>query len=186
MGIGPTGLHEWAWMRFGLTFQDLLDEVRSRAVLGDARPALRRGEGRSERLCRRTRPARIRSRSRPSNPPAPRASCSASPKARTCRPRRQYLRWVQFKGSKRTGNWADDSDPLLAAYEATGYPVQSLQSFPGMSIVGFPTMPRIMRLAIGDGLVTAPEATPESSTPGCDCSKGIGLVTTRATRCPTH
>ncbi len=29
MGIGPTGLHEWAWLRFGLGFMDLLDEVRA-------------------------------------------------------------------------------------------------------------------------------------------------------------
>ena len=29
MGIGPTGLHEWAWLRFGLSFSDLLDEARS-------------------------------------------------------------------------------------------------------------------------------------------------------------
>src|SRR5690606_35035566 len=29
MGIGPTGLHEWAWMRFGLAFDDLLDPARS-------------------------------------------------------------------------------------------------------------------------------------------------------------
>ena len=26
IGIGPTGLHEWAWVRFGLGFEDLLDE----------------------------------------------------------------------------------------------------------------------------------------------------------------
>ena len=29
MGIGPTGLHEWAWLRFGLGFADLLDEARA-------------------------------------------------------------------------------------------------------------------------------------------------------------
>ena len=29
MGIGPTGLHEWAWMRFGLAFNDLLDGAKS-------------------------------------------------------------------------------------------------------------------------------------------------------------
>src|SRR6185437_9777940 len=29
MGIGPTGLHEWAWVRFGFAFPDLLDEARS-------------------------------------------------------------------------------------------------------------------------------------------------------------
>ena len=33
MGIGPTGLHEWAWMRFGLDFNDLLDEQKIRPVL---------------------------------------------------------------------------------------------------------------------------------------------------------
>jgi ribonucleoside-triphosphate reductase (formate) len=39
--------------------------------------------------------------------------------------------------------------------------VRTLQSFPGMSIVGFPTVSLIQRLGLGDDLVTAPEATPE-------------------------
>ncbi|MGG5820018.1 hypothetical protein [Falsiroseomonas sp. HW251] len=29
MGVGPTGLHEWAWMRWGLGFDDLVDEQRA-------------------------------------------------------------------------------------------------------------------------------------------------------------
>jgi hypothetical protein len=36
-----------------------------------------------------------------------------------------------------------------------------LKSFPGMSIVGFPTLPVIQRLGLGERLVTAPEATPQ-------------------------
>jgi len=76
--------------------------------------------------------------------------------------RRQYLRWVQFKGTRgESGNWLSDADPLLADYEARGYPVRALRSFPGMSIVGFPTLPLIQRLGLGDRLKTAPEASPE-------------------------
>ena len=65
--------------------------------------------------------------------------------------RRQYLRWVQFKGEKEAdGTWRHGSDPLLAEYEERGYPVRGLSKFPGMSIVGFPTMPLIQRLGVGD------------------------------------
>jgi hypothetical protein len=76
--------------------------------------------------------------------------------------RAQYLRWVQFKGMRdpETGVWGPESDPLLADYEARGYPLRSLTSFPGMTIVGFPTVPLIMRLGLADRLVTAPEASP--------------------------
>jgi hypothetical protein len=77
--------------------------------------------------------------------------------------RRQYLRWVQFKGEKNpeTGAWLPGADPLLPEYEARGYPVRSLRSFPGMSVVGFPTLPLIQRLGIDGKLVTAPEAAAE-------------------------
>ena len=74
----------------------------------------------------------------------------------------QYLRWVQFKGTRDpdSGAWAAGSDPLLAEYAARGYPMRELRSFPGMTIVGFPTVPLIMRLGLAEKLVTAPEATP--------------------------
>jgi adenosylcobalamin-dependent ribonucleoside-triphosphate reductase len=66
---------------------------------------------------------------------------------------REYLRWVQFK----------DSDPLVAEYEAKGYPVRrGLKTYRGMTIVGFPTQPLICTIGIPDDqLVTAGEATPE-------------------------
>jgi len=46
---------------------------------------------------------------------------------------RYYVRWVQFQ----------HGDPLIAQYEADGYPVQhSLKQYPDVAIVGFPQPPR--------------------------------------------
>jgi hypothetical protein len=165
MGIGPTGLHEWAWMRWGLGFEDLLDgdpdEARPAAFwamldrLSEA--AKQEGLAYAEEL----------------GLEAPVTVTTVKPAGTTSKlfgltegahlpARRQYLRWVQFKGTRDgSGAWATDSDPLLAQYEARGYPIRTLQSFPGMSVVGFPTLPLIQRLGIGERLVTAPEAAPE-------------------------
>ncbi|WP_198370710.1 recombinase, partial [Roseomonas rosulenta] len=161
IGIGPTGLHEWAWARFGLAFRDLLDEDRARpfwealarlsaaakqeattyaAALGMAAPATVttiKPAGTTSKLFGLTEGAHL---------PA----------------RRQYLRWVQFRGGPDgKGGWLPGGDPLVADYAARGYPVRALETFPGVSIVGFPTLPLIQRLGIGDRLVTAPEASPE-------------------------
>lgn len=153
IGIGPTGLHEWAWARFGLGFHDLLDEARAKpfwnalarlseaakdeasayaAALGMAPPVTVttiKPAGTTSKLFGLTEGAHL---------PA----------------RRQYLRWVQFRGGP-------DGDPLIADYAARGYPVRALETFPGVTVVGFPTLPLIQRLGIGERLVTAPEATPE-------------------------
>ncbi|MBP0466161.1 recombinase [Roseomonas sp. PWR1] len=153
IGIGPTGLHEWAWARFGLGFRDLLDEARAKpfwnalarlsqaakdeasayaATLGMAPPVTVttiKPAGTTSKLFGLTEGAHL---------PA----------------RRQYLRWVQFRGGA-------DGDPLIADYAARGYPVRALETFPGVTVVGFPTLPLIQRLGIGERLVTAPEATPE-------------------------
>jgi adenosylcobalamin-dependent ribonucleoside-triphosphate reductase len=160
MGIGPTGLHEWAWVRYGQTFDDLLDEQRSAPfwAMLEHLSIVAKAEG-----------ARYAAEL---GLPTPFTVTTVKPAGTTSKlfgltegahlpARRQYLRWVQFRGTKEdSGEWTADSDPLLAAYEARGYPVRTLQSFPHMSIVGFPTLPRIQRLAIGERLVTAPEATP--------------------------
>ncbi len=153
IGIGPTGLHEWAWARFGLAFRELIDEARSRpfwdmlarlsatakeeatayaASLGMAPPVTVttvKPAGTTSKLFGLTEGAHL---------PA----------------RRQYLRWVQFRGGA-------EGDPLVADYAARGYPTRNLETFPGVAIVGFPTLPLIQRLGIGARLVTAPEATPE-------------------------
>jgi hypothetical protein len=162
IGIGPTGLHEWAWLRFGLAFRDLLDETRAApfwAMLARLSAAAKaealayaEGLGMAPPLTVTTvKPAGTTSKlfglSEGAHLPA----------------RRQYIRWVQFRGERdpATGAWRPGSDPLLAEYEARGYPVRALRSFPGMSIVGFPTLPLALRLGMGERLVTAAEAAPE-------------------------
>ncbi len=160
MGIGPTGLHEWAWVRYGLAFDDLLDEARS-APFWDmlahlSAVAKAEGDAYAGEMDR----------------PAPFTVTTVKPAGTTSKlfgltegahlpARRQYLRWVMFQGSQdESGGWQRGSDKLLGEYEARGYPVRSLRSFPNMAIVGFPTLPLMQRLGLGERLVTAPEASP--------------------------
>ncbi len=161
IGIGPTGLHEWAWMRFGLGFRDLLDEERGAPfweMLGGLSAAAK---------------AEALSHAEELGTAPPMTVTTVKPAGTTSKlfgltegahlpARRHYLRWVQFKGARdpASGAWLPGSDKLLADYEARGYPLRELRSFPGMTVVGFPTVPLIQRLGIGDRLVTAPEATP--------------------------
>ncbi|SDE25650.1 hypothetical protein SAMN04487779_10252 [Belnapia rosea] len=161
MGIGPTGLHEWAWMRWGLGFDDLLDEARSAPfwAMLDRLSAAAKEEGAAyaEELGLET-PVTVTT----VKPAGTTSKLFGLTEGAHLPARRQYLRWVQFKGTRDgTEGWATDSDPLLPDYEARGYPVRVLQSFPGMSVVGFPTLPLIQRLGIGERLVTAPDASPE-------------------------
>ncbi len=160
MGIGPTGLHEYAWLRFGLDFADLLDEARSApfwemlAHLSDVAKA--EGDGYASELGL-ARPVTVTT----VKPSGTISKLFGLTEGAHLPARAQYLRWVQFRGTRDSaGEWAPGSDRLLAEYEARGYPLRELRSFPGMTIVGFPTVPLIMRLGLADRLVTAPEASP--------------------------
>jgi ribonucleoside-triphosphate reductase (formate) len=161
MGIGPTGLHEWAWLRFGLDFNDLLDETRSApfwsmlARLSEA--AKQEGAAYADELGR-VRPVTVTT----VKPAGTTSKLFGLTEGAHLPARRQYLRWVQFKGTRdgATADWVDGSDPLLADYAARGYPMRTLRTFPGMTAVGFPTVPLLLRLGIGDRSVTAGEASP--------------------------
>ncbi len=161
MGIGPTGLHEYAWMRFGLGFADLLDEERAApfwAMLEHLSNAAKDEASHYARELGLVRPVTVTT----VKPSGTISKLFGLTEGAHLPARAQYLRWVQFKGTRdeATGDWTENSDPLLADYEARGYPLRTLKSFPGMTIVGFPTVPLIMRLGLADRLVTAPEATP--------------------------
>lgn len=55
-----------------------------------------------------------------------------------------------------------NDDPLVVDYQKAGYPTRSnLKSYDGVTIVGFPTNLVISTLGMGDKLVLAGEATPE-------------------------
>lgn len=152
IGIGPTGLHEWAWARFGLGFRDLLDEARARpfwdALARLSAAAKDEASAYAATLCMAP-PVTVTT----IKPAGTTSKLFGLTEGAHLPARRQYLRWVQFRGGA-------DGDPLVADYAARGYPVRALETFPGVTVVGFPTLPLIQRLGIGERLVTAPEATP--------------------------
>jgi hypothetical protein len=161
MGIGPTGLHEWAWLRFGLDFNDLLDDERSAPfwnMLARLSAAAKQEGGAYASELGRVRPTTVTT----VKPAGTTSKLFGLTEGAHLPARRQYLRWVQFKGVRddATGTWADGSDPLLADYAASGYPMRTLKTFPGMTVVGFPTVPLLMRLGLADRSVTAGEASP--------------------------
>ena len=162
MGIGPTGLHEYAWMRFGLDFHDLLDETRAApfwAMLARLSAAAKDEGATYAAALGLARPVTVTT----VKPSGTISKLFGLTEGAHLPPRRQYLRWVQFKGVRAPdGAWPEDADPLLAEYEGRGYPMRSLVSFPGMTIVGFPTLPLILELGLDARLVTAPEAPPEA------------------------
>jgi ribonucleotide reductase alpha subunit len=159
IGIGLTGIHSWAWVRYGLTFRDLLDEERSKEFWETVRHLSQWAKFEANRYSdelRLNRPATVTTM----KPDGSIAKLFALEEGAHLPARSYYLRWVQFKGIKVDGVWGVGSDPLLEEYESRGYPMKELKTFPGMTAVGFPTAPLLTRLGMGDALVTASEATP--------------------------
>jgi len=152
IGIGPTGLHEWAWARFGLGFRDLLDEARAQpfwGALAHLSATAKQEASDYARALGMAEPATVTT----VKPAGTTSKLFGLTEGAHLPPRRQYLRWVQFRGGP-------DGDPLVADYAARGYPVRALETFPGVAVIGFPTLPLIQRLGIGERLVVAPEASP--------------------------
>ena len=181
IGVGITGLHEFAWKFFRAGFRDMLapDFEALAAQFGVVDPAPGAPEPFSWIL---ESPAPVRaaafwrtlarfSRAVKSEAAAysallgletPHTDTTMKPAGTTSKlfgltegahlpALAEYLRWVQFKSD----------DPLVADYRARGYPVRDdLKQYRGMVIVGFPTAPTIARMGMGDQLVLAGDATP--------------------------
>lgn len=150
IGVGMTGFHEWAYERFGFTWQDMVDEAKSlemwlmlsrfkRAIVDEA-------ETYSAAL----------------GVVTPHTNTTFKPAGTTSKlfgltegahlpSMRWYVRWVQFR----------QDDPLIQTYADQGYPVRHLVQYSGTTIVGFPTAPAICELGGGEWVTTAGEATPE-------------------------
>ena len=150
IGVGMTGIHEFAWNAFGYGFRDLVDEKKSmdfwltlarfkRAVVEEAESYAKflgmevphtnttiKPSGTISKLFGLTEGAHL---------PA----------------MREYMRWVQFR----------NDDPLVKTYKRKKYPIKELKTYEGTTVVGFPTQPEICKLGMNGELVTAAEATPE-------------------------
>lgn len=154
IGVGFTGIHEFALRFFGYGFRDLIDEARSQDFWNQVKRFSRAVKLEAYEYARKLGVA------------VPMTDTTVKPAGTTSKlfnltegahlpARLEYLRWTQFRSD----------DPLVAEYRAKGYPVRQLRRYEGMSIVGFPTEPEIVRLAkelgLEEKLVTAEQATPE-------------------------
>lgn len=150
IGVGMTGLHEYAWDRFGYGFRDLIDEEKSKDFWITLSRFKRAIDDEAEKY------------SSQLGVNVPHTNSTIKPAGTTSKlfgltegvhlpSMREYLRWVQFSST----------DPLVEDYKKKGYPTKELKSYKGTTIVGFPTQPEICRLGMGSKLVTAAEATPE-------------------------
>jgi len=150
IGVGITGIHEFAWKFFNIGFKDLIDEKKSkdfwltmarfnRAVQDEAKKY-------AEEL----------------GVKVPHTMTTVKPAGTTSKlfgltegwhlpAMAYYLRWVQFS----------NENPLIQKYHRAGYPTRQLVKYNNTTIVGFPTAPAITELGMGDNLVTAGDATPE-------------------------
>ena len=150
IGVGFTGIHEWAFDKFGFGFADLVDEEKSKPFW--------MAMSRFKRAVN----AECISYAKELGVVVPHTNSTVKPAGTTSKlfnlsegahlaAMREYLRWVQFQ----------NGDPLIAKYKEMGYPVRDdLTMYDATTIVGFPTSPVICDLGMGDKLIIASEATP--------------------------
>lgn len=150
IGVGMTGIHEFAWNMFGLSFRDLVDEEKSKdfwlTIARFKRAVVEEAEKYSNELG-----VEVPHTNTTIKPSGTISKLFALTEGAHLPSMREYIRWVQYRSD----------DPMVKKYRSQNYPVKDLKSYTGSSAVGFPTQPLICRLGMGDKLVTAAEATPE-------------------------
>ena len=152
IGVSMTGIHEYALKRFGLGWEDLVDEEKSKDFwimirwfkdvvdLEAARYAKELG-------------VKVPHTNTTIKPAGTTSKLFGLTEGAHLPAMREYMRWVQFI----------NEDPLVEQYKEEGYPVRKLRTYGGTTIVGFPTKPEICRIAEDpEKVVTASEASPES------------------------
>lgn len=176
IGVGMTGIQEFAWKHFGLAFRDLIADFDFLVAMPEGRlPVLPFSQHRKAwefwMWLRETRGAVEREADRYSDElgvSRPHTVTTIKPAGTTSKlfilsegahlpSMEEFLRWVQFQSD----------DPIVREYEELGYPVRrNIKNANGDhvadAIVGFPTQPQICRLDIPrDRLVTSGEVTME-------------------------
>ena len=152
IGVGCTGLHEYAWDQYRVSFLDAVDEVRDSEFSLHFWLSLDLARSACERESKKY--------SSSLGVSAPHTCTTIKPAGTTSKlfgltegchlpAMAYYMRWVQMR----------NDDPLVKVYEDHGYPVKELTTYSGMTAVGFPTKPTITDLIPEDKLVTAGEAT---------------------------
>jgi adenosylcobalamin-dependent ribonucleoside-triphosphate reductase len=150
IGVGMTGIHEFAWNQFGHTFRDLVDEEKSKdfwLTLGRfKRAVVEEATTYSNKIG-----VVVPHTNTTIKPSGTVSKLFALTEGAHLPSMREYIRWVQYRSD----------DPLVKKYQKKGYPIKELKSYKGSTAVGFPTQPLICRIGMNGELVTAGEATPE-------------------------
>ena len=150
IGVGMTGVHEFAWKFFRLGFADLVDEEKSKdfwLTLARFNRAVH-----EEAITYSKKLGLVEPHTQTTIKPAGTTSKLFGLTEGWHLPSMAwYMRWVQFR----------HDDPLIEKYQLAGYPVRELVQYPGTFIVGFPTQPTIATLGMEDKMVTAGVASPE-------------------------
>lgn len=150
IGVGMTGIHEFAWNMFGYAFRDLIDEEKTKdfwmTLARFKRAVVDEAEKYSKLL-----KVNVPHTNTTIKPSGTISKLFALTEGAHLPSMREYIRWVQYRSD----------DPQVEKYKKKGYPVKELKSYQGSTVVGFPTQPLICRLGMNGELVTAGEATPE-------------------------
>lgn len=164
IGVGMTGFHEYAWQRFELGWKGMLEVDPTGLMIEDANGALLEAPSAAalslwnkvsdfadavDEACWEWGGVFPASR-RTFKPAGTTSKLFGLTEGAHLPPMLEYLRWVQYRSDS----------PLLPELIAAGYPTRVLETYKGVTIVGFPTQPVICTLGMGDELVTAPNATP--------------------------
>lgn len=150
IGVGITGIHEYAWKRFGMTFRDMIEggmraESFWSSLSAAAEATIIEADSYSEWLGLRH-PETVMT----VKPSGTVSKLFALTEGAHLPARAFYLRWVQFT----------DTDPLIDEYRSRGYPVRGpLRTYQNVYIVGFPTRTELARIMPENLIVTAAEAT---------------------------
>jgi len=150
IGVGITGIHEFAWKFFKYGFYDLIDEEKSKDFWMTLARFNRAVKDEAVKYSKKL------------GLNIPHTMTTIKPAGTTSKlfgltegwhlpALTRYLRWVQFR----------NDDPLVKIYKEKGYPTRNLVKYEGTTIVGFPTAPLITDLGMGDALVMAGQATME-------------------------
>ncbi len=150
IGVGMTGIHEFAWNMFGFSFRDLIDEEKSKdfwmTLARFKRAVVEEAESYSKKLG-----VVVPHTNTTIKPSGTISKLFALTEGAHLPSMREYIRWVQYSSD----------DPLVKKYKKKGYPTKELKSYQGTTAIGFPTQPLICRIGMNGELVTAGEATPE-------------------------
>ncbi len=150
IGVGMTGIHEFAWNQFGYGFRDLVDEEKSKDFWMTLARFKRAVEDEAEKYAKKMGVSEPHTNTT-IKPSGTVSKLFALSEGAHLPAMREYIRWVQFK----------EDDDVVEEYKSRNYPFKELKSYPGTVAIGFPTQPEICKLGMEDRLVTASEATPE-------------------------